>query len=148
MAALRGIAWREGKRAPMRTPDRAAVLVESGVAADSRGRPGSRQVTVLTSAGWDAACAEVRAELPWHTRRANLLVEGLDLAGTTGQRLRIGKLVLQVTGELEPCSRMDEAHHGLRQALAPDWRGGVTCRVLEGGEIAVGDSVILEAPRE
>lgn len=144
MAALRGIARREGKRAPMQTLDSAPVLVESGVAGDSRGRPGPRQVTVLTSAGWDAACADAGVELPWQTRRANILVEGLDLLDTTGQQLRIGELLLEVTGELEPCSRMDEAHPGLREALTPEWRGGVTCRVVAGGTIAVGDPVSLE----
>jgi MOSC domain-containing protein YiiM len=148
MAALQGIAWRAGKRAPMQTPDSAKVLVESGVAGDSRGRPGPRQVTVLASAGWDAACAQAGVELPWHTRRANLLVDGLDLAGTTGKQLRIGRLCLEVTGELEPCSRMDEACPGLREALIPQWRGGVTCRVVAAGEIAVGDPVTLEEPSD
>ena len=40
-----------------------------------------------------------------------------------------------------PCARMEEAQAGLLSALAKDWRGGVTCRVLEGGPIALGDPV-------
>ncbi len=129
----------------MRLEDEATVGTDSGVAADSRGRPGNRQVTVLAEEDWDRACAEAGADLPWHARRANLLVRGLALADTGGRRLRIGEqVVLQVTGELEPCSRMDEAHEGLREALVPDWRGGLTCRVVSGGRIATGDSVRLE----
>jgi MOSC domain-containing protein YiiM len=33
------------------------------------------------------------------------------------------------------------------RALYPDWRGGVTCRVLEGGRVAIGDPVaVLVSP--
>ncbi len=141
---LIGIARRERKRAPMAELERVRVEPGSGVAGDFRGRPGRRQVTVLTAPGWQAACAELRRELPWTTRRANLLVDGIPLADTAGRRLVIGALVLEITGELDPCSRMDEAEEGLCRALAPEWRGGVTTRVLTGGEIGVGDGVRLE----
>ena len=48
-----------------------------------------------------------------------------------------------------PCARMDEAQAGLREALYPEWRGGVTCKVLEGGRVSVGDDVaIVQSPPE
>ena len=34
---------------------------------------------------------------------------------------------------------------GLQDALAPEWRGGVTCTVVQGGAIKIGDSVRVEA---
>ena len=133
----------------MNLEDRASVSPATGVAADFRGRPGARQVTVIALDDWTRACADAGADLPWHARRANLLVDGLKLANTQGRRLRIGgEVVLEITGELEPCERMDEAHEGLRQALVPDWRGGPTCRVLPGGSIAAGDPVSLEDPTD
>jgi MOSC domain-containing protein YiiM len=39
---------------------------------------------------------------------------------------------------------MEAAHRGLRRALTPEWRGGVTCRVLKGGMIRVGDAVEVQ----
>jgi MOSC domain-containing protein YiiM len=48
---------------------------------------------------------------------------------------------LEVTAQTTPCARMDETWPGLRRALAPDWRGGVTARVITGGAIALGDPV-------
>ncbi len=141
---LIGIARRERKRAPMEILECALVHPATGVARDFRGRPGRRQVTVLAAPGWRAACDELGRKLPWTARRANLLIDGIPLAETAGRRLVIGPVVLEITGELDPCSRMEEAGAGLRQALEPDWRGGVTCRVLDGGEIGLGDGVRLE----
>ena len=96
--------------------DRARVSGESGVQGDFRGRPGQRQVTVLALEGWRAACADLGQDVDWTSRRANLLVEGLPLAGSAGGRIVIGDLVLEITGETDPCSRMDEASEGLRRA--------------------------------
>lgn len=42
---------------------------------------------------------------------------------------------------------MEEARAGLIRSLGPDWRGGVTCTVIEEGDISVGDEVtVLVAP--
>lgn len=128
----------------------AEVSPATGVANDARGRrkpggTGKRQVTVLSREAWEAACADLGTRLDWTARRANLLVEGLALERTTGSRLRIGDATLEVTGETDPCAKMDQQMPGLEAALRPDWRGGVTCRVLSGGAIAVGDSIALEA---
>lgn len=142
MGKLVGIAYRTAKRGPMRELENAEITKSDGVAGDFRGLPGPRQVTVLSREGWMETCEDLGATLEWKLRRANLFVEGVDLKDSAGGVLRIGGgLVLQVTGELAPCRRMDEAHGGLRRALRPDWRGGATCRVLEDGIVRVGDVV-------
>lgn len=127
----------------METVDRADVTVEAGVEGDSRGRPDERQVTVLTRESWQAACDELGQSPPWTTRRANILIEGLRMEGKLGRTIRIGELELEITGETDPCNRMEEQVAGLRRALTPDWRGGVTCRVRRSGSVAVGDAVSL-----
>lgn len=146
MGTLTGIARREKKRAPMETLARADISTETGVARDSRGKPGRRQVTVVSAAAWRDACRDLGREVPWTARRANLLVEGIDLPETAGGILRIGPVTLQVNCEVDPCSRMDEQYPGLTCALQTAWRGGVGCTVLEGGSVALGDSVTLELP--
>lgn len=117
---------------------------EAGVVGDSRGRSAGRQVTVLAREAWQEACDELGRELPWTTRRANLLVEGVDLPRQAGRRLGVGDALLEITGETEPCQRMDDAAPGLRRSLRPGWRGGVTCRVVTGGRVRPGDAVRVD----
>mgnify|MGYP001814260991 FL=1 len=145
MGRLAGIARREKKRAPMETLESAEISAETGVANDSRGKPGKRQVSLLSAAAWQAACDDTGTDAPWTTRRANLLIEGLDLPKTAGQIVAIGDVRLRTTVEIDPCSRMDEQVPGLTDALTPDWRGGIGCEVIAGGVVSVGDEVrILE----
>ena len=145
MGRLAGIARREKKRAEMEQLSNADVSVETGIACDSRGKPGIRQVTLLGAKDWQLACDELGVEIPWTARRANLLIEAMDLPKDAGHMIEIGTVRLQTTVEVDPCSRMDEAQQGLRQALVPNQRGGIACRVIEGGRISVGDSVNVVA---
>ena len=144
MGELVGIAIRDAKRAAMRELQSANVTPDAGVADDFRGKPGKRQVTLLSADVWNTVCAELSSDLPWTIRRANLLVAGIDLPKSAGETIQVGSVKLRVTMETDPCSRMDEQHDGLRAALTPDWRGGVCCEVLSGGEISIGDSVQIE----
>jgi len=141
---LLGIAIKESKRASMILKKETMVTIESGLAGDHRGKPGDRQVTVISKESWDKACRDLNHSLQWIGRRANLLVDGIILEKSTGSFLQIGNLVLEITGETEPCHRMDEFFHGLREVLKPEWRGGVTCKVVNSGKIKIDDTVIIK----
>jgi MOSC domain-containing protein YiiM len=152
---LIGIAVREKPYATMITRDRTELSIEAGLAGDHKGAKfPKRQVTILAREAWDDVCAELSdlagpVPLPWTARRANLLIDGLRLPRARGAILTVGSVRLEVTAQTYPCARMDQAHRGLLRALAPDWRGGVTCRVLAGGEIALGNPIeIAHAPAE
>jgi MOSC domain-containing protein YiiM len=93
---------------------------------------------------WAAVGAALGVALPPETRRANLLVRGVALAGTRGRVLRVAGCRLRVFTQVPPCRVMDDAHAGLQAALRPAWRGGVAAEVLEGGPIATGDVVEWE----
>jgi MOSC domain-containing protein YiiM len=132
----------------MQLLDSCLVTVAAGLEGDFRGKPGKRQVTVLSRSAWQAACHELGAEIPWESRRANLLVD-LPRFGPddVGKIIRIGELALLITRETDPCHRMDKVQRGLRAALTPDWRGGVCCRVMNDARISIGDKVTLMAPK-
>lgn len=141
-ARLQGIAYRTKPKAAMTETERIEITCESGVVPDFRGKPGKRQVTLLSQESWQEACVELAAELPWTFRRANLLINGLRFsAADVGRIIRIGVAELLVMIETDPCPRMDAQHPGLTTALTPDWRAGVCCKVLKGGFVQVGDAV-------
>ena len=151
---LGGIARHDRPRGPIETLDHVSVTRELGVRGDLRGsiRPGKsgrRQISLIEAESWDAALADLKLSadqlLPWHVRRANLLVHGIRLPREAGKIIVIGKsLRIETTCECDPCSRMDQILPGLKLALMPDWRGGVLGRVLTDGEIAIGDEVRIE----
>lgn len=138
MAKLIGIAIRPARSGEINELDNVEISKKEGVAGDKRSRPGKRQVTLMSKSAWDIACRELDIDLPWTVRRANLLVDDLPLKETTGQFIHCGELVLEITGETDPCKLMESAQPGLFKALIPDWRGGVTCRVLQGGRLTIG----------
>lgn len=158
---LVGIAVRPARRASMVTFDRADVMVDTGVYGDHGAgeapagagfmaelmvtRAPERAVTVLAAEAWREALALLPdcRDLPWTARRANLLTEGLDLKLARESVLSIGPVMLEVTRPTFPCKRMDEACPGLLKALAQDFRGGITCRVIEPGPIQTGDRVSI-----
>jgi MOSC domain-containing protein YiiM len=148
---LIGIARRGQRRGPMEETGSGLISVGAGLAGDYKGaKYPLRQITVLARGAWAATVAQLSDPgLPWTVRRANLLVEGVGLPRAKGGLIGIGPVRLEVTGQTCPCVRMEEASPGLLKALAGDWRGGVTCRVVVGGPVALGDPVeVLLRPRE
>jgi MOSC domain-containing protein YiiM len=132
----------------METLGVASVTVAEGVRGDFRGaraamKPGrKRQVTLIEVDGWQSALVEAGASIDWWQSRRNLLIAGLRIPREPGTLVQIGSsLVLEVTSECDPCERMDALHDGLRLAMTPDWRGGFAARVIEDGEVAIGDEV-------
>lgn len=140
---LIGLARRAKPRAPMEQLDEARLAPEFGVEGDFRGKPGKRQITILFLEDWSAVCAQLGDQRSWTLRRANLLIEGLANPRAPGGVLAIGPARLRITGECDPCGRMDGQWPGLTNALKPDWRGGLIAQVIEPGAIETGFGVRL-----
>ena len=120
--------------------DRSTLIAGRGLAGNAN-QGGKRQVTLMELERWRQLMDQFRADLDTNARRANLVIEGLDLFDSGGRTLRIGATRLLVHGETAPCDRMDETLPGLQRAMRERWGGGVFAEVIEGGEISVGDEV-------
>ena len=129
IGVVRAIALRPEDSDPMTEVRECRVLAKRGIDLENR-KHGKREVTFLSAEAWADTCRDLGADLPWHTRRANFLVDGLDLAGAIGKTLTVGSVRIHLHGETKPCKLMDEQHQGLRDALVPNCRGGVFGQVL------------------
>ena len=103
-----------------------------------------RGITLLAADQWDDVTEELERDLPWHTRRANLLVGCATLAGLLGKSIRVGTVTVEIKGVTEPCGLMDRICPGLLKALTPDSRGGVHGKVVQSGTIKIGDTVKVQ----
>ena len=141
---LEAIWVKRARKGVMDPADSARLVEDHGV--EGNPRHGSRrQVTVISREAWDAMMRELDADVDPSARRANLLVNGVDLRDTRGRVLRVGECAIEIAGETRPCERMEEALPGLRAAMSPEWRGGVFGKVLVPGVVRVGDAVELLA---
>jgi MOSC domain-containing protein YiiM len=136
--------WRKRMRLGPMDPVAEARLVAGRGLEGNANQGGRRQVTLIEREVWDALMTTLGAAMPPETRRANLMVSGVPLAGTRGRVLRIGGCRLRITGETKPCERMEEALSGLRAAMYPDWRGGAFAEVLDDGTIRVGEVIMWD----
>jgi MOSC domain-containing protein YiiM len=136
--------WRKHAHGePMDTIPEAMLDTDRGMVGDVNYRAG-RPITVISADAWEDAERQLGAAVDPSARRANLMVRGVPLAESRGKVLRVGPVRIRVRGETRPCQIMDEAHEGLRNALVPDWRGGVFGDVLQGGTVRLGDPVAWE----
>ncbi len=146
---LEWIGVRPARRSPMRELHSAVALARCGLEGDHRTEktPGSgRQVTILSQEFIrQTAYFLGREDIDPSLLRRNLVVSGINLNALRYQRFTIGEAIFEASALCHPCSRMESAL-GKGGVAAMLGHGGLCCKVLEGGRIAVGDKVMVMAP--
>ncbi len=138
------IGVRPARRAAMLEPRSVEAHAGLGLEGDHRTlkTPGSaRQVTVISREfieqirGFTGHDSIAPALL-----RRNLVISGINLNALRYQRFRIGPVLLEASALCHPCSRMEQAL-GRGTVAAMLGHGGLCCKILQGGTLAIGDSV-------
>jgi MOSC domain-containing protein YiiM len=117
--------------------ERRQAIAGEGLEGCAHANPPKREVLFASKQHLDAVGVEPGAT------RENLTVVGDDVEQwPIGQRVRVGDAaVFEITMVCDPCHRMDELRQGLRAEL--EGRRGMLARVVETGEVAVGDEITL-----
>ena len=104
---------------------------------------GKRQITLIQHEHLAAVAGFLGLAAPMEPGRLrrNLVVSGLNLLALKNRQIRIGDdVLLDITGECHPCSRMEE-ELGPGGYNAMRGHGGLTAHIAQGGIIRVGDAV-------
>jgi MOSC domain-containing protein YiiM len=137
MASVAGLFISPGRKTGVSTPlERASAIAGHGFDGCAHANPPGREVLFASKEHLDALAVEAGAI------RENITVEGADVqTWPVGARVRAGEAVFEITMVCDPCERMDQLRDGLRAQL--DGKRGMLARVIEGGEVALGDTVEL-----
>lgn len=148
---LEWIGLRTVRRSPPQEVSEAEVITDRHLAGDHASpKPGGkRQVTLMQHEYLRAVAGFLglpEPVAPGRLRR-NLVVSGLNLLALKGRRIQIGEdVILDITGECHPCSRMEE-ELGPGGYNAMRGHGGLTAHIAQGGRLRVGDVVrVLPGP--
>ncbi len=140
---VRWIGLRPARDEPMQAVERVTIRPGVGLEGDRyQGRPTSRrQVTLIQAEHLPviAACAGHESVDAAMLRR-NIVVFGINLLALKDKTFRVGGVLLAYTGPCDPCSKMEKLL-GPGGYNAMRGHGGITTRVVEEGEVAVGDEV-------
>jgi len=132
-----------GSRDPMKEVNEANFITGQGLEGDRHlrtdGRRSNRQVLIM-----DSETLRHFDLLPGQVRE-NVTVEGLDFSSiSAGDKVSLGgDVILEVTGDCEPCARMDELRPGLKDEI--DGKRGLLAFVEKGGVVSVGAEVGVNA---
>ena len=102
-----------------------------------------RQVTLIQAEHIDAVSSMLHCEKidPLLIRR-NIVVSNINLLALKDQTFHIGEAILEGTGYCHPCSRMEE-NLGPGGYNAMRGHGGITAKIIQSGEIRIGDEIRL-----
>ena len=137
------------KSSPMQALERAMVIADRGIDGDRyaletgtySGIPGpDRQVTLIEAEMLARVAEDDGLPIEMAEHRRNLTVSGVPLMHLVGRRFAVGEVVLEGVRINQPCKYLNLMLK--RDVYMALWnRSGLNARVIEGGEIGLGDVV-------
>jgi len=104
------------------------------------------QITLIEAETIETMSRELDYDIPAGASRRQIMVKGVKLNELVGKNLRLGQILVRVEDKCNPCNNM-EKKIGVGARNAMNDRGGIRCRIIEGGELNVGNKIIVENPR-
>lgn len=137
------IGSRPERRSSMSAVQEAILDPHIGMDGDHYSRDaGKRQVTLIAAESLAAIASHMGfADIAPEMLRRNLVVRGINLLALKGRTFRVGEAVLEMSGECHPCSRLEETL-GVGGYNATRGFGGITARVVAGGQVRIGDDIV------
>jgi MOSC domain-containing protein YiiM len=142
---------------PMESVRQAEVVADRGIRGDryfeeqglwnlldqdpDRDAKGASDITFIEAEALEAVERDASIPVEAGVHRRNITTQHVPLNHLVGRRFEVGNIVCEGIELCEPCGYMQSlvAREGLSDALVH--RGGLNARVVESGQIEVGDSV-------
>lgn len=133
---------RPERRVPVEVVNSVEVSEKKGILGDHYGgQSGNRHVTLMQAEHLPVVAALTgRDALDPALLRRNIMVSGLNLLALKDKHVQIGDVILEITGQCHPCSKM-ETTLGPGGYNAMRGHGGMTAKVIQGGKISIADRV-------
>lgn len=135
---------------PMEARDSVRAVPGVGIEGDHRFDPTGelakkkgpgRQITLIEMEAIEAVSRDYKIQLGADQTRRNVLTRGVALNHLIGKEFRVGDIRLVGVELCEPCASLESmTQKGVKAALIH--RGGIRCRILDAGELRVGDAIV------
>jgi MOSC domain-containing protein YiiM len=138
MAKISGVFTSPARKSGVSVPhERRRAIAGEGLEGCAHANPPKREVLFVSAEHLESVGVEPGVI------RENLTIEGTDVEQwPIGQRVKVGdEAVFEITMVCDPCQRMEAIREGLRVEL--EGKRGMLARVVEPGDVAVGDPVEL-----
>ena len=134
------------KGTPKTNVPRAELVANHGIAGDAHAGDWHRQVSLLALESIAKMLAK-GADVGPGAFAENVTTQSLDLTALrVGDRLTLGQAELEITQLGKECHARCAIFEQVGDCVMP--REGIFARVVRGGEVKVGDEVVVAAPRD
>ncbi len=143
---IKGICISERKGTQKKPQEKVRLIEDWGLEKDAHGGKWHRQVSLLSYNKIEEFRAR-GADVELGAFGENIIVDGINFRNLpVGSLLRVGDALLEMTQIGKECHTHCAIYHAVGDCIMP--REGVFAKVLEGGEIRVGDTMTLEERKE